>query len=82
MDSVLDFPQGDPQDLKVGARLQRWRRARLISIEDLAVKLKMTPETLRRIEAGHEHLNSAAMGAATTALGLPLWALASDTPGG
>ena len=80
MGSVLDFPQGDPQDLKVGARLKRWRQERQLSLEELAVKLRITPETLRRIEAGHEHLDSAAMGAATTALGLPLWALASDVP--
>jgi transcriptional regulator with XRE-family HTH domain len=80
MGSVLDFPQGDPQDLMVGARLKRWRQVRQLSLEELAVKLKITPETLRRIEAGHDHLDSVAMGAATTALSLPLWALASDTP--
>lgn len=80
MSSVINFPQGDPHDLQVGTRLKRWRRARLISVDDLSATLKMTPETLRRIEAGHERLDSAAMGAATTALGLPLWALASDTP--
>lgn len=49
--------------------------------DDLAAALDLTPEALRRIEAGREHLDSAGIDAATRALRLPVWALVSDTPG-
>ena len=79
MGSVLGFPGIDPQDAAIGARLQRWRQARGMTLEDLAAMLDISPEDARRAESGRGHLNSAQLGAATSALHLPLWALVSDT---
>jgi hypothetical protein len=52
-----------------------------VTPDDLAAALDLTPEALRRIEAGREHLDSAGIDAATRALRLPVWALVSDVPG-
>ena len=79
MGSVLGFPGVDPLDAAVGARLKRWREARGVSVEDVAILLKMSAEETRRAEAGRAHLTTAQIGAATSALHLPLWALVSDT---
>lgn len=79
MGSVLGFPGLDPQDVAIGGRLRRWREARGMTLEDLAAMLDLSPEETRRAEAGRGHLNSAQLGAATSALHLPLWALVSDT---
>lgn len=79
MGSVLDFPGVDPSDAAVGARLKRWREERGWSAEDMARLLDMSPEEERRAEAGRAHLDSLRIGAATTALRLPIWALTSDT---
>ncbi|WP_313104234.1 helix-turn-helix transcriptional regulator [Brevundimonas sp.] len=81
MGSVLGFPGIDPMDAVVGARIRRWRDQRGVTPDDLAAALDLTPEALRRIEAGREHLDSAGLDAATRALRLPVWALVSDTPG-
>jgi transcriptional regulator with XRE-family HTH domain len=79
MGSVLGFPGVDPSDAAVGARLKRWREARGWSVEDMARLLHMTPAEERRAEAGRAHLDSLRIGAATTALRLPIWALTSDS---
>ena len=79
MGSVLGFPGVDPLDAAVGARLRRWREARGLSVEDVAVMLHISTEEARRAEAGRAHLTTAQIGAATSALHLPLWALVSDT---
>ncbi|KQY84570.1 helix-turn-helix domain-containing protein [Brevundimonas sp. Root1423] len=79
MGSVLGFPGVDPLDAAVGARLKRWRETRGLSIEDVAALLHMSAEETRRAEAGRAHLTTAQIGAATSALHLPLWALVSDT---
>ena len=79
MGSVLGFPGVDPLDAAVGARLKRWREDRGLSIEDVAVALHITAEEARRAEAGRAHLTTAQIGAATSDLHLPLWALVSDT---
>lgn len=79
MGSVLGFPGVDPSDAAVGARLRRWREERGLSLEDLAAAANASTEDLRRAEAGRGHLDSAAIGAVTAALRLPLWALVSDT---
>lgn len=80
MGSVLGFPGVDPLDAAVGARLKRWREARGMAIDDLAARLHISSEQARRAEAGRAHLSTAQIGAATSALHLPLWALVSDTP--
>ena len=80
MASVLGFPGIDPMDAVVGARIRRWRDQRGVAAEDLATALDLTPEALRRVEAGREHLDSAGLDAATRALHLPVWALAADRP--
>ena len=79
MGSVLGFPGVDPLDAAVGARLKRWRLARGMTVDDLALLLHITPEQARRAEAGRTHLTAAQIGAATSALHLPLWALVSDS---
>lgn len=81
MGSVLGFPGIDPMDAVIGARIRRWRDQRGVAAEDLAAALDLTPEALRRVEAGRAHLDSAGLDAATRALRLPVWALAADTPG-
>ena len=78
MGQVLGFPGVDPEDAAVGARLKRWREARGMAVEDLARLMDMTPEEERRVEAGRAHLDGVRQGAATRALRLPIWALASD----
>lgn len=80
MGSVLGFPAVDPTDAAIGQRLKRWRIERHVELEDLAVAMHVDPGVLRRVEAGREHLTSSQIGAATTTLHLPLWALVSDVP--
>ncbi|MEN5145215.1 helix-turn-helix domain-containing protein [Brevundimonas diminuta] len=80
MGSVLGFPGVDPVDAVVGARIRRWRDQRGMTFNDLAAAINLTPEALRRVEAGREHLDSAQLDAATRALRLPVWALVSDAP--
>lgn len=79
MGSVLGFPGVDPLDAAVGARLKRWREARGMAVDDLAVLLHIPVEQARRAEAGRARLTTVQIGAATHALRLPLWALVSDT---
>ena len=79
MGSVLGFPGVDPADAAIGARLKRWRDQRGVMSEMLARDLGVTPEALRRMEAGREHLSMLQVDAATRALHLPVWALVSDT---
>lgn len=79
MGSVLGFPGVDPADAAIGARLKRWRDQRGVTSEMLARDLGVTPEALRRMEAGREHLSMLQVDAATRALHLPVWALMSDT---
>jgi len=78
MGSVLGFPGVDPLDAAVGARLKRWRETRGMTVDDLAALLHISSEEARRAEAGRAHLTTAQIGAATSALHLPLWALVSD----
>lgn len=79
MGSVLGFPGVDPLDAAVGARLKRWREQRGMTVVELARLIDLTPEEERLAEAGRAHLTTAQIGAATSALHLPLWALVSDT---
>lgn len=81
MGSVHGFPGVDPADAAVGARLRRWRDERGVEAEALAAALKLSPEALRRAEAGRAHLDSLQLAMATRHLRLPVWALVSDTPG-
>ncbi|CAN5289491.1 hypothetical protein BH10PSE2_BH10PSE2_28390 [soil metagenome] len=80
MGDVLGFPSIDPDDVRVGARLHRWRTERAVDLDVLADAMDSTPEHVRLIEAGRRRLTSAQLAAATTCLHLPLWALVSDTP--
>lgn len=80
MGEVIGFPTIDPADGRIGARLKHWRTARKIDLEALAEALAVSPESVRRIEAGRQHLTSAQLAAAIQTLHLPLWALVSDTP--
>lgn len=81
MGAVLGFPGVDPIDAVIGARIRRWRDRRGVASADLAAALDLTPEALRRVEAGRQRLDSAGIDAATRALRLPVWALMSDVPG-
>ena len=80
MGQVLGFPSVDPDDVRIGARLRRWRTQRHAELDALAEAIHLTPEDVRLIEAGRRHLTTTQLGAATHALHLPLWALVSDTP--
>ena len=80
MGEVLGFPTVDPADVRIGARLKRWRTQRHVELDALAEAIHLAPEDVRLIEAGRRHLTTAQLGAATQALHLPLWALVSDTP--
>lgn len=80
MGEVLGFPSVDPADVRVGARLHRWRTERHIDLDTLAQAIAVSPEQARLIEAGRRHLTTTQLAAATACLHLPLWALVSDTP--
>lgn len=80
MGSVLEFPVVNPRDAEVGARLKRWREQRGVGLEAMAKQLGVSAEDARRAEAGRSHLTSLQIGAATSVLHLPLWALVSDKP--
>ncbi|MBO9500218.1 helix-turn-helix domain-containing protein [Brevundimonas sp. A19_0] len=79
MGSVLPFPGTDPADAAIGRRLKHWRGQRGVDVDSLAGALKLTPEALRRLEAGHARMDSMLIAAATRHLHLPVWALVSDT---
>lgn len=79
MGSVLGFPGIDPNDAAIGARLKRWRDHRGMNVEALAQGLGLSPEALKRAEAGREHLTLVQIDQATRQLHLPVWALMSDT---
>lgn len=81
MGSVLPFPAKDPDDAAVGRRLKHWRGQRGVDVDSLADALKLTPDVIRRLEAGHIHMDSIQIAAATRHLHLPVWALVSDRPG-
>ena len=78
MGSVLGFPGVDPSDAAVGARLRRWREQRGMSVDDLAPLLHLSAEETRRAQLRGRQVAATGLGAATHALRLPLWALASD----
>jgi len=78
MGSVLGFPGVDPADAAVGARLRRWREMRGMALDELAAAIQTSPEDIRRAEVGRARLTTAQIGAATSVLHLPLWALVSD----
>jgi transcriptional regulator with XRE-family HTH domain len=78
MGSVLDFPGVDAEDAAVGLRLKRWREARGMGLDALAGFMALSPEDVRRAEAGRGHLDSLQIAAATACLHLPVWALVSD----
>ena len=80
MGAVLGFPDVDPSDAATGARLKRWRRVRGMAVDDLASRLHISPAQARLAETGRHHLTTRQIGAATSALHLPLWALVSDSP--
>ncbi|MFC0632653.1 helix-turn-helix domain-containing protein [Brevundimonas balnearis] len=76
---ILGFPASDPEAARVGARLKTWRTRRELSLDDLAKGTGLTIEQLRRAEAGRERLSAEALTAVSRKLGLPRWALMSDT---
>jgi len=79
MVTVHGFPASDPEQVALGARLRRWRSERATDVETLADAIGMTPADLRLVEAGRARMTSAQVSAATRVLGLPIWALTSDT---
>ena len=80
MGAVYRLPGANPADAAVGARLRHWRERRGLGLAAMAQVLGLSPEEMRRIEAGRARLDSATLGAATRVLGLPLWALQADRP--
>jgi transcriptional regulator with XRE-family HTH domain len=77
--SVHGFPASDPDQAALGARLRRWRTERATGVEELAEAIGMSAADLRLVEAGRARMTSAQVSAATRVLGLPIWALTSDT---
>lgn len=69
---VVDFPRCDPELTRVGGRLRAAREARGFSLDALADAMHVSPDHLRRGEAGRERLNSAELHAAILALHLPM----------
>jgi transcriptional regulator with XRE-family HTH domain len=77
--SVHGFPASDPDQAALGARLRRWRTERTTGVEELAEAIGMSAADLRHVEAARARITSAQVSAATRVLGLPIWALTSDT---
>ncbi|HZW16910.1 MAG TPA: helix-turn-helix transcriptional regulator [Brevundimonas sp.] len=77
--TVHGFPSADPDQVALGARLKRWRSERATGVEALAEAIGMSAAELRLVEAGRARMTSAQVSAATRVLGLPIWALTSDT---
>ena len=69
---ILDFPTIDPQTLALGRRLRDAREARGASLEQLAGAMRITPDKLRRAEAGREKLAGAELYGAILELHLPM----------
>ncbi|MBF0664291.1 MAG: helix-turn-helix transcriptional regulator [Brevundimonas sp.] len=79
MVSIHGLPASEPEQVALGARLRRWRTERATDVDTLAEAIGMTPAGLRLVEAGRARMTSAQVSAATRVLGLPIWALTSDT---
>jgi DNA-binding transcriptional regulator YiaG len=69
---IVEFPASDPQMLRLGGRLRAAREARGFTLDALAEAMHVSPDHLRRGEAGRERLNSAELYAAIMALHLPM----------
>jgi transcriptional regulator with XRE-family HTH domain len=69
---IVDFPAVDPECSRVGGRLRTAREARGFTLDALAEAMHVSPDHLRRGEAGRERLNSAELYAAIMALHLPM----------
>ena len=69
---ILDFPVADPAALALGRRLHAARELRNVSLERLAVAMRITAVKLRRAEAGQERLSGAELYGAILELHLPM----------
>ncbi len=69
---ILDFPAADPQALALGRRLHAARESRKVSLEHLAVAMRITAVKLRRAEAGQVRLSGAELYGAILELHLPM----------
>ncbi len=75
---IVGFPESNPLDAAVGARVRHWREQRGLTVDELAQKLNVSREHLNRAEHGRAHLDSAQLHRATLALGLPVWTLVGE----
>ncbi len=69
---ILEFPSRDPQEQALGERLRSAREARGASLETLSTAMRITPDKLRRAEAGCERLSGSELYGAILELHLPM----------
>ncbi len=69
---ILQFPASDPEKRLVGERLRRAREARGATVEALSTAMRITPDKLRRAEAGRERLSGSELYGAILELHLPM----------
>jgi transcriptional regulator with XRE-family HTH domain len=69
---ILEFPARDPQRLLLGERLRTAREARGASLESLSAAMRISPDKLRRAEAGRERLSGSELYGAILELHLPM----------
>ena len=69
---ILELPLRDPQTLLLGERLRTAREARGSSLETLSAAMRISPDKLRRAEAGRERLSGSELYGAILELHLPM----------
>ncbi|WP_174299424.1 RodZ family helix-turn-helix domain-containing protein [Caulobacter sp. S45] len=69
---ILEFPSRDPQGQALGERLRGAREARGASLERLSAAMRISPDKLRRAEAGRERLSGSELYGAILELHLPM----------
>ena len=69
---IVEFPASDPKRRLLGERLRSAREARGASLETLSAAMRITPDKLRRAEAGREGLSGSELYGAILELHLPM----------
>ncbi len=69
---ILEFPVRNAQCATLGERLRSAREARGASLETLSAAMRISPDKLRRAEAGRERLSGSELYGAILELHLPM----------
>ncbi|HSG05980.1 MAG TPA: helix-turn-helix transcriptional regulator, partial [Nitrospiria bacterium] len=64
--------------MSLGAHIQTWRNRRSLSVEELARKSGLSPETLQKLESGKVDPPASSLASIAEALGVPLPWLYTD----